>query len=335
MIKRIITGTLSLLLCTSCVLMYSCSGKNGSDNKTSEEQKAFKQNWETDSGRYYKSGKLIDGSLGDGFSFSADENGGIKVTAGKGTGYVPTTILKSRNKTKLDNLSVSLTPGKFDFSKDTVERSSVISLLWSVDPVKSIEESLTHYDYTATNGIRNSAMPSKGLCVVLNNSYEEYNGSMTASNVMITLVDGDFHDSIDNRLGYRWSFTARNFLSQSPYSDDTKIISRYERIDISKGLNFTVKPDTDRGYIVSINGVDYYSSDKIAYYPNNISDQYNESSMTYQRNDIDLSALKGAGDGYVNIGVSGSICDAGQEYEYTVTDINGVPAANWAGETAE
>ena len=335
MIKRVLSGTLSFLLCVSCFLMYSCSGKKESDKNNTDVQKAFDNNWDTDSGRYYKSGRLIADSLGDGFTFSADEEGGIKVTAGKGTGYVPTTIVKSKNKTPLDNLSVTVKPEKLDFTRDDANRSSLVSVLWSTDPIQSISDNLAHYDYTATNGIRNTAQPTKGLCIVMNNSYEEYNGTMTASNLMITLIDGDFHDSIDGRIGYRWSFTARNFLSQSPYSDATKIISRYERIDISDGLTVNVRPDSDHGYIVSINGIDYYSSDNIAYYPNNVSDQYSDTSMTFQRKDIDLTSLVGAGEGYVNIAVSGSICAEALEYEYTVSEINGVPAAIWKGESSK
>lgn len=335
MLKRAISCTLSALVLLSCILLCSCGSVKSKKEAETDNQNSFEQNWEIDSGRYYKSGRLISESKGDGFVFEADENGGIHVTAGEGTGYVPTTILKSKNKTALDNLSVNIKPKTMDFTNDDAKRSQVITVMWTTDPLLPMDEALGHYDYTATNGIRNAAQPTKGLCIVLNNSYDEYAGTMTASNLMITMIDGDFHDIVDHRIGYRWSFTARNFLSQSPYSDDTKIISPYEKIDITDGFNVAVRPDDTHGYIVSVNGIDYYSSDKISYYPNNVSNQYSDDSMTSAKQDIDLSALTGAGDGYVNVAVSGNLCDAGMQYDFTLAEINGVPAALWAGESAK
>ena len=320
-LQKAASAIISLLICFS---LFSCSSHKNKEG-------SFADNWETDSVRYLKSGSLKKDSHGDNITFSEESDGSIKVKAGKGSGYMPLSLLTSKNTTPLDGLSVTIMPDEMDFTLDEMIRSQVISIMWTQDPIQTIDESLAHFDFTATNGIRNSAEPTKGLCITLNNSYSVNDGTKTASNLMITLINGDFHDAIDHRLGYRWSFTARNFLSQSPNGDDTKIVSKYANIDISEGLTVSVKKDDMHGYIVNINGIDYYSSNSIAYYPNNTSDMYDLNSMTSKKEDINLNPLLSCEKGYLSIGVCGSLNDPGLTYTYRVTDINGTPAAYWNG----
>ncbi|MBQ7500818.1 MAG: hypothetical protein IJT91_07975 [Clostridia bacterium] len=325
--KRIIVFALAAILAASALIYFVSAQENDVVRPPLED------NFIISSGAYdLISGKILtdeNGGVKDpGFAYSVDDYGGIKVASPVQTegAVVATSSVTSKAKTALDGLTVTVRPEQFEFTKDRAGRSGVFSILWTPDEISGLD-AVDHYDYTGTNGLRNTIQPTKGLAIVINNSYAKNDGTMTASNVMITLVDGDFRDACDERLGYRWSFTARNNYSQSVNCDRTGISKSYEEVDISNGLTVSVRADEKHGYIVSVNGKDYFSAGQIAYYPNNVADQYSEGSMTYAKNDIDLSSLSGL-EGYVTVGCSGNETK-GTAFSYTIESINGVPAADF------
>lgn len=300
------------------------------------ERVDYTENWDVMRGRYSSiSGSLIKADPADGkdmgITFSSTSSGGVAVEARppeESPGCVATAVITSKAKTPLDGLCIDISADDADLTMDQHGRSEVISVLWSDERPVSLEL-VDHYDHTATNGIRNIVPGGKGLCITVNNTYVVYNGTATASNVMITLIDGDFIDAADERLGYRWSFTARNNLEQSPNTDGTGIRRSFERIDLSDGLSIKVRADETHGFIVSVNGKDYYSSADIAYYPNNVKDWMSAESMTVARGDIDLTPLAGY-EGYVSVGFCGT-ADQTLGYKYTVERVNGTAAASWNG----
>jgi len=309
------------LLTVFSVIFVSCGKQTECD-----------KNWKIEYARFSPgTGRMIDSGGDAGIDVVTSGSGGIKVSAAKTSesrGAVATAVLTSKAKTPLDGLCVDISASGADFTRDENGRSEVVSILWSADRPLGLD-AVAHVDHTATNGIRNMAPPTKALCITLNNTYTVYDGTKTASNVMITLIDGDFTDASDDRLGYRWSFTARNNLIQSPNTDGTGIQRSFEKVDMSDGLRVEVRADDDHGYIISVNGRDYYSAEDIAYYPNNVKDCMSSDSMTAQRDDIDLSALIGY-EGYVSVGFVGTL-DENLPYEFTLEKVNGVAASEWEG----
>ena len=325
--KKAAAVAVSAVVVISLILfIVSCSGV---------EKTAYTENWDTVQGRFAPSGNLLadnDGQpKGEGISYVSTPDGGIRVTADAlgEKGGAAAAVVTSKAKTPLDGLTVTLEPDDIVFTRDFFGRSEVISVLWSVDPLDGFGDA-AHYDHLATNGLRNMAQPTKGLCVTINNSYNLYDGTQTASNVMITLIDGDFTDAVDGRLGYRWSFTARNRIDQSPNSDGTGISTPYESVDLSDGLTVAVRSDEERGMYVTVNGKAYFSGEEVSYFPNNVKDWMAADSMTSARADIDLSPLDGH-TGYVSVGFCGT-SDRSLGYGCTVSEINGVPASFWKGE---
>ena len=326
--KKILIFALAALLVSSvCFYLVSALGNDDVSYPPLED------NFTTQSGAFaLTSGKLVtdeNGAAADpGFAYSINEYGGIRVESPVQTedSVVATSVVTSKAKTALDGFSVTIKPDEFNFTKDQAGRSSLFSILGTPDEIGDLD-SVGHYDHTGTNGLRNMIAPTKGLAVVINNCYAKNDRTKTASNVMITLVDGDFKDKCDERLGYRWSFTARNNYEQSTNCDRTGIKQQYEEIDITEGLTVSVRADDEHGYIVTVNGTDYYKGDSIAYFPNNVADQYSDDSMTAQKNDIDLSALEGL-EGHVTVGCCGNEIE-GTSYSYTIESINGAPAADF------
>lgn len=323
--------TIGFSILTTVIVLFAILASCGSMDRAE-----YTENWTTVCGRFSPStGKIICDKSGepkaDGFTFETLSDGGIKVSADSPSdtlGAYASAILQSKNKTPLDGLTVEIIPQKANFRRDFDSCSEVISLLWSADALEDIKD-LQYSEHFATNGLRDMAKPTKGLCVTLNNTYTVYDDTMCLSNVMITKIDGDFRDAGDDRLGYRWTFTARNNLSQSPNSDGTGICRAFEKIDISDGLKISVHAEKEHGFIVAINDVEYYSADNIAYFPNNVDDYMAVDSMTMQMQDIDLKSLADT-QGYVNFGFCGTL-DKTLDYSFIVESVNGVPASIWAG----
>ncbi len=321
-------------------------------------------NWTTFAGKY--TGGQFSTNKGKGFSFTETEAGGIYVDIPSKTQYgtsvalraatSPISAVSSVNTTQLDGLTATVElDDTFTFSSIN---SASLSFLWTEAPVyteddavyKEIDEagnttwttSVAHQTNVNSNGLRNMVRTgTKGLGVTINNAYGKYDGTQTASNVMIYYFDGSFVDSIDQIDGYRWSFTARNYLEQSLNADSSGIVQQYERIDCSKGVTFSVRADETLGYIVSVNGTDYCLGSDVAYFPSNtgkITDEEYDAqsgnyigSMTEAKADIDLSGLADITEGYLTIGsVGGNV--ATDEAQYTIKSVNHYPAATWAGE---
>ncbi len=327
----------------------------------------------------------------DGFTFTENE-GGVSVhtaTYDEFAGAYGASVITSKNATPLDGLTVVIEPEQFDFTIDSNNSSNSLCVLWSEDPVTELagyNETSKEYDTglndaikAYANGLRHLIPVAKGatlgvpvakakaenitgkaLYISVANSYGEYDGSKTASNVNIVYYDGSYINQNDGHPGYRWSFTSRN-SNQDPKGDSSGISSRFMEIDLTYGLVVNVRADETHGYIVNINGTDYYKGKRVegdtietpivAYYPDaNVDgtshpalsdDDYAQKtqryldSMTFARNDIDLTGLREAENGYLTVG-SVSIKDQylpDHRCDYSVSYINTVPAANWKGES--
>ncbi|MBR6514941.1 MAG: S-layer homology domain-containing protein [Clostridia bacterium] len=172
-----------------------------------------------------------------------------------------------------------------------------------------------------------------------------------ATSVSIIYYDG-YYINDDGHPGYRWTFTAKNH-EDGKLGDASDISTGFESIDLSNGLAVNVRADETLGFIVNINGYDYCNGEEVAFFPdcdtnwvgystNNLKDEQilNEdpiwtTSMTYARADIDLSGLKDVAAGYVMVGAVSNNDQTAEDHRcnYTVETINGVPAAEWKGET--
>ena len=325
-------------------------------------------NWTTMAAKYSSSTyNIIETKKGskviktDGFSFTANEAGGIDVvipdykTFG---GSFGTAVLSSNSKTALDGLTVTLSAAdNFLFNTDTSGFSPSVNLIWSDSKIEKIYDFDTKIGISdaipiSTNGLRYLA-PNTGdeLAVVLNNSRDwidpnDLTGkavkNMTyGSNLMIILFKEGWEDKGDGHPGYRWTFSNRNNVSEYAKSnrDLSQIKQSFEVIDAAE-MTYEFCPDTTHGYIVKVNGKEYYDGKKVGYFPNNtgvLEDKdYTEGtddylgSMTYAKADIDLSSLVGK-EGYLAIGMTGNLSK--NETGFTLDTINGVPAAQWNGQT--
>ena len=332
----------------------------------------------------------------DGFTFDENEDGGISVhtaTYGEFNGAYGASAITSKTTTPLDGLTVVVEPEQFDFTIDNNETSNSIGIIWSEDPITalaSFDETANRYTSglsdavkAGTNGLRHLipvsaddttkgipvanaieqglATNGKALYISVSNAYGEYDGSKTASTVNIVYYDGHYINANDGHPGYRWTFTARNSYDQDQNGDLSGVVARFCEIDLTYGLVVKVRADETCGYIVNINGVDYYKGRRaegdsvgtpiIGYYPDALVDGTSHKaltdedyalksetylkSMTYARENINLTGLTTAGEGYLTIGTV-SIKDqyiTGHACDYTVANINTVPAAEWKGES--
>ncbi len=322
-----------------------------------------------------------------GFEFKENADGGVKIVTPdydtiKGT--CSTSVITSKATTVLDNLSVVINPDEFDSMIDSNKIGNTIGILWTEAQINEI----AGFDSTSKSfktGIFSSAVArgaglraliptpeysaertpasdpgvagltnGKALYIAVSCDKEAENSKPVATSVSIVYYDG-YYINGDGNTGYRWIFTARNH-DDTTNSDATRISKAYQSIDLTKGLSVNIRADETLGFIVNINGLDYYKGEDVTYFPDARTDGYGyylndytdaeveaedeiyTTSMTYAKDDIDLSGLVGDnGDelkGYLTIGAV-SINDReieGHNCNYTVSYINGVPAAKWAGE---
>ncbi len=353
-------------------------------------------NWNTMAGKYSASTHAIIAPKSndykiktDGFTFAENEQGGVSVhtaTYAEFAGAYGASAVTSKKTTPLDGLTVVIEPDQFDFTIDSNNSSNSLCVLWSEDPItelagfneasKSYDTGLSDAVKAYANGLRHLIPITEGatpgvpaskadttngqaLYISVSNSFGEYDGSKTASNVNIVYYDGSYINQNDGHPGYRWSFTARN-NPQTALGDSSGISSRYMEIDLTYGLVVNVRADETHGYIVNVNGTDYYKGKRgegddintpvIGFYPDALVDGTSHpaltnedyatkterylNSMTYARNDVDLTGLKSAGEGYLTVGAV-SIKDQylpDHACDYTVSYINTIPAAQWNGE---
>ncbi|MBR5514819.1 MAG: hypothetical protein IKU52_01300 [Clostridia bacterium] len=327
-------------------------------------------NWVTFATKYYGGKMSTNGAKG--FTFSETANGSLHVDIPAKSEYgttpptrsakLPVTMFTTTNKVALDGLTATVElDDTFTFNS---AYGSTLAFLWTDKPpatqenifdtvTETLEDGTTKenniygaaasWDSVYSNGLRCMIEDdTKGLMIVVNNSYPTFSGTQTASNVMIYLFDGTFKDKVDGVPGYRWSFTARNYAEETQNGDYTGIVTRYERIDCTNGVTFSVREDETLGYVCSVNGMEYYLGSKVGYFPGDtgtitrqdeidLTEVYT-TSMTYKRDDINLSALKDLmTEGYLTIGSSGSNNSEGDD-TYAVRSINGIPAARYNGE---
>lgn len=326
------------------------------------EESSLEDNWKLMGCKYAAGTRLIirtqDRSAVkfENFEFTRGEDGSIDVDIPDYDvfrGIYPTAVVSSKAVTPIDNLEVTFTTGEnFTFTADRDLYASYINLLWTQSPVNVLCNTSSRdgifYADCVMDGIRNLAETSeKGLCVYVTNNHSAYAGTKQASTVAIVCFDGSFRDAADSQPGMRWWFRARNNRAQTAWSDSSGISQSFECIDVSDGLTIGIRPDAVLGYVVVINGKEYYKGEDVAYFPNNtdiieVDKGQNDyvdmadswiNSITYARQDIDLSALCGLSDGYLTLGLTGSTLVEGTDlFNFSVDTINGVPAADWSGE---
>ncbi len=316
------------------------------------------------------------------FDFSKDENDGVKITTPTYEEFAGTygvSAITSKATTPLDGLSVVIQPDEFDSMVDTMDKGNSLNILWTEEKIEGIagfNEATKLYDsglFSAvsvySDGLRDlipvvdGATPrtpsymvsnqanGKALMIRICCDRADDNYAPTATSVSIVYYDG-YYINDDGHTGYQWKFTAINH-EDTQISNSTGTSRGYENIDLSNGLAVNVRADDTLGFIVNINGYDYYKGEEVAFFPDcdtdwvgyKTSDLTDDkihnmdsvwtSSMTYARADIDLTGLRDAGNGYVTVGATSNNDQKLTDHRcnYTVKSINGVAVADWAGET--
>ncbi|MBE6573746.1 MAG: S-layer homology domain-containing protein [Ruminococcaceae bacterium] len=310
----------------------------------------------------------------EGFEYKVNSDNGIDMIVpdyDTFNGVNGTSVLTSNHKTLLNGLSIDISLDDFVFTNDPHYISNNIGILWTEDPICDLE-SITTGDYTRLYGLSHlisvnknsedfkhgvpvrdaneSAVTGKALYINLNNSFGVNNSdSKIANTLTIVYFDGHFINEKDGFPGYAWKFTVNN--PADPYDDYPNIVGNFNGIDLSYGLFINIKSDEELGYIVNINGTDYYKGTDISFFPSADINGYAHpeiteqdrfdltsvytSSMTYAKKDIDLSGLTEAKSGYLSIGVTGTD-DSKHDIpaNITIDKINNLPAAKWKGESS-
>ena len=366
--KRIIS-----FLCVVAMVFSMCAvAVSAAEPLTVDETVAA--GWTPLAAKYSKSTNGVIAPKGDGyairttgFDYKADENGGIKVhtaTYKENAGVYSVAAVASKNKTPLDGLTVELKPDDLTMMCDSNNASTNISFVISENPITEVAafnaESASFdtglYDAVEvmSNGLRGlGSFEGKSLTVTVSNQNVTNTEDHVATAVAIIYDDGNYINKNDGHNGFRWVFSARN-SSEGSNGDHSGITQRFESIDFSKGLKLEVRADETHGYIVSVNGKDYYDATYIAYYPDcsqktfageeynsyalkdddydNFTKNYTDS-MTYAAKNINLSGLGENFEGYLTVGATGTNVTV-NNCDFTVTKINTHNAATWTGEVA-
>ena len=295
-------------------------------------------------------------------TFEANADNTITITAPAGEEYVKT-AMTSPNPVTIDGLTVEIAPEEFDFSiSQPVGSSNHISVLWTEEEVKSLDavdaangnglrqliptnEDAADFEYGQPAANKAGKTNGQALCIDVNSTTVTTNGRQVISTVYITYYDGYYVNIPDKMPGYRYEFTARNVPGALKH-DYCYIKQNYESVDFSNGLVISVRNDSNYGYVVNINGKDYYRLDEIAFFPDCdkymvghdglTNKDYADSTSKYQlsltanRAHINLDGLKNAGEGYLTVGAT-AVHDGSVPCSYTVKTINGVAANEWEG----
>jgi len=321
-------------------------------------------NWTTLAVKYNRATEKILFSEGapriSGFAFTETEDGGVHIYVPSNEefgvdGTFATAVLASKNAVVLDGLTVTLKPDDdFVFDADSNSYPS-LAVLWTDKPVTKMtsatgpndtenQDLMFMKDAAALNSLRYLGDPNgNGVMVSVSNSFKAYNDTRVASNVNIVLYKDGFSDLSDGHPGYRWSFTSRNNTfseaeeNETP-TDKSRITQSFECVEAGD-LTVYFRTDAELGYVVTVNGKEYYDGTKVAYFPLDTGKLENadyegqtekyKTSMTYAKANIDLSSLNGI-EGYVTAGIINNISST---FGCTLATINGVPAAQWKGET--
>lgn len=334
--KRLLAVVLTLaMLVPMC--MFGVSADNTADN------------WNTLSAKYDAvSGAIITDVAG--FTYSDNADGGIDIVVPEGNGAYPVAAVTSKKTTPLDHLTVTVQPSEdFVYTVDKNNASASISLLWTKSAISALagdETGLYKADVMYKDGLRSLVdVNDTGLAITLNNGYYGYNFTPFAGNLGITLFKGDgFYDEADKAPGYEWEFAGRNLENEDgtinyDYPNDKSEIEKdFIAVTVKDGVTFYVRTDVEVGYVVAVNGIEYYKGGEVAFFPNDTGELENgdytgdtpdyKNSMTYAKDSIDLSDLEDV-KGYLTVGITGSFDTSA---DLTVETINGVPAAQWNGE---
>ena len=334
--KRLLAVVLTLaMLVPMC--MFSVSADATADN------------WNTLSAKYDAvSGAIITDVAG--FTYSDNADGGIDIVVPEGNGVYPVAAVTSKKTTPLDHLTVTVQPSEdFVYTVDKNNASASISLLFTQSAITALageETGLYKADVMYKDGLRSLVdVDDVGLALTLNNSYYAYNFNPYAGNLGITLFKGDgFYDEADKAPGYEWEFAGRNLekedgsINYDYPNDKSEIEKDFIAVTVKDGVTFYIRTDVDLGYVVNVNGIEYYKGGEVAFFPNDTGELENgdysgdskeyTTSMTYAKDSIDLSDLTGV-NGYLTVGITGS---SDTSADLTVETINGVPAAQWNGE---
>ena len=282
-----LTKKIISFICVVAMVFSMCAvAVSAADPLTVDE--TVSANWIPLAAKYSKSTNGLIAPKGDGyairttgFDYKADENGGIKVhtaTYKENAGVYSVAAVASKNKTALDGLSVELKPDDMTMMCDSNNASTNISFVITEKPVTRLagfDETSSSYTTglfnsvdVMSNGLREITFEEgKSLVVTISNQRLSNTDDHVATAVAIIYDDGSYVNKNDGHNGFRWVFCARNYSAESSNGDHSGITQVYENIDFSKGLKLEVRADDRLGYIVNVNGKDYYSATYIAYYP--------------------------------------------------------------------
>ena len=346
-LKKTLSAVLACLMIASLCTVFASAANTvtGTD---------LAANWKTMSLKYSsKTDKAIPKTVeNEAFKFTQTEEGYIDVdipTPKELAGVYPVAFLESENKTKLDNLTVTIDPSNFDFTADGVGMSRTLGVTFTTSKIEklydidefNISSGIFWGNAVYTNGLRHvlpEGKDSYGVAINVSGFYwAEKLDSKIASSVQVITFDGEStNEKFDHRPGFRWSFIARNYIDETPNGDQTGISRPNEKIYCGDGLTFAFVPDTTHGYIITINGKEYYDAKEVGYLPDQIArpDGANGHEKTFDEitaaDDIYLLDFVDK-EGYLGIGGIGNAGTINTNEDFTVKTINGVPAAMWAG----
>ena len=295
----------------------------------------------------------------EGFTYKYNtETGAIDVhmaSAQEMSGVSACAAISSKVATSLSGLEVTVVPGE-NYSSDTYGTTDDMqgpsfTMLWTTDEVTQFADkdtqSLMYYRDNTFDGLRALVQDGiKAMGVYLMNNWTAYNGTKLMSTVAVMYFDGSFSD-ITGENGYRWWFRARNNHDQTTWADSSGIAQSYQCIDTANGFTISVRDDTTYGYVVQINGKDYCDVNTVAYFPANtkiieVDGGQNDyldnapswlNSYTYARLAINMSDLSQYSGGYLTVGACAN-AKAGSEFDFSVTEINGMKATEWNGQSS-
>ena len=310
-------------------------------------------NWETFSTKFSSNtDKAIPRTLNnDLFVFEENENGGINVDVpdvNELPGAYSVSMLESNRKTVLDGLTVTLDPSEFSFLADKKGFSRSLCLTFTENKVTELygDTSLSEVpglywgaQQAASNGLRH-VLPTgcKSISVnIINQYWAERRDEHMATSVQLVYFDGETYNTGDGwsnkgdgRPGYRWSYYASQQSGESAIQDGFGRTIYFEKIYTGEGLTVSFRPDTTHGYVTAINGKEYCDGHDIMFFPDQIIPETMEE-IDKGAGDVDFSAMVGV-EGYLGIGSVGNRDDVDTKCDYGVVSVNGIPAAQWAGE---
>ena len=310
----------------------------------------LKANWTTHGLKYStKTEKAIEKATDSSeYKFTETENGEIDVhvpTVKELAGVFAVTFAESNYKTTLDDLTVTVQPDDFDFTADGVGMSRTISVVFSekkIDGIYYIDEldqgqGMYWSNGIYTNGLRH-IVPEGGKAVVVNVTgyYWAEQVEPQIASVKINYYNGSFTNPGDGRPGGHGKQSTYRTPETANGSNHPSLSRPNEKLYTGEGVTFHFEPDTDHGYIISINGKEYYDIHTCGYGPDVLEvdgekiEIINDTELDSAKWDVYLNDLVDV-EGYLGIGATSNKYDKNENKDYTIKTINGIPAAQWKG----